>query len=362
MPFCINCGAQVREVAQFCPFCGTYQGRDRNTVGTKPLQMEHRGSSQQTIAHQKRADAGAKTNAGVRSSSENIAELRSQPRNSVRRDETSTLAPHRGQDAAMPIFTPDTGTNASIPTFTPPKTSRRSHFDGPVCYHHSDEPAAGQCARCGKYVCQECIEVYTVSTDEYKNKCLCYDCCKKIVAENLEALKQQKSKIIGVFVMTIIGLIVGIVLAVGAPFVVVVLAALWCGSIGVVFTAGWAGYKKTGRLAGFVGGLIGGLVVGPFKTVQKIIQCIIYLSKTSHFIEQDSAALKDMDDFMEYTLVRNRNRGVNLETLISQDSSLYHNSYANTLLNYGEEEADARLRRGTTRIAENGEIIRSFSA
>ena len=63
---------------------------------------------------------------------------------------------------------------------------------------------------------------------------------------------------------------------------------------------------------------------------------------------------------MAYTLVRNQNKGVDLEDLMNEGSELYNNSYAQAVRDNGEAAADAALRQATTRIAENGEIIRDF--
>ena len=110
--------------------------------------------------------------------------------------------------------------------------------------------------------------------------------------------------------------------------------------------------------------IIWNIIVIVFKciwiTVSNTIQYIIYLKKTSGFIEEDSACLQQMRDYMEYTLVRNQNKGVDLETLMNEGSELYNNSYAQAVRNNGEAAADAALRQATTRIAENGEIIRDF--
>ena len=45
---------------------------------------------------------------------------------------------------------------------------------------------------------------------------------------------------------------------------------------------------------------------------------------------------------------------------MSESSELYNNSYAQAVRERGEAAADAELRRATTMIAENGEIIRTF--
>ena len=45
---------------------------------------------------------------------------------------------------------------------------------------------------------------------------------------------------------------------------------------------------------------------------------------------------------------------------MNEGSELYNNSYAQAVRDNGEAAADAALRQATTRIAENGEIIRDF--
>lgn len=270
-------------------------------------------------------------------------------------------APIQTSNDDIPFFAPPVD---DIPTFTPPSSPRRNH-NGPVCYHHPDEPAAGQCARCGKYICKDCVEAYTVNSGEYANQCLCYDCCTELVSQNVEVLKKQKSKIITLFVATIIGMIVGF--AVGSSeggAAAGLFFALWFGSFWTWIKSSFLGWwnNPMGRsLAGFLGACVGGLIIAPIKTVIKIFQCITYLIKTSKFIEEDSAALVNMRDYMEYTQVMSRNKGVDLESLIGQGSELYNNSYAQMVNSQGEAAADAMLRQCTTRIAENGEIIREFA-
>ena len=267
--------------------------------------------------------------------------------------------PIQSSNDDIPTFTPPTET---VPTFTPPTQPAR-HFDGPVCYHHPDEPAAGQCARCGKYICKDCVEAYTVTSGDYANQCLCYDCCQALVSENVSELKKQKGKIIGLFVATLIGMIFGAMFFTEGP-VAGFICMFWFGSfwwwIKNTVSAWWN--NPAGRsFAGFIGAGIGGLIIAPFKTTAKVIQCIVHLTKTSKFIEEDSAALVQMREYMEYTQVMSRNKGVDLETLMGQGSELYNNSYAQMVSTQGEAAADAMLRQCTTRIAENGEIIRDFA-
>lgn len=308
MAFCNKCGAQIEDDAKFCTKCGA------------PIQATN--------------------------------------------NDTPTFTPPAKDVPTfsndIPTFTPPA---KSVPTFTPPAQPVR-HLDGPVCYHHPDEPAAGQCARCGKYICRDCVEAYTVTGGEYVNQCLCYDCCQDLVAENVSTLKKQKGKITALFVATIIGMIIGATFF-SESAAAGVICMFWFGSfwwwIKNTVSAWWN--NPAGRsFAGFIGAGIGGLIIAPIKTTIKVVQCIVYLSKTSAFIKEDSEALVRMREYMEYTQVMSRNKGVDLETLMGQGSELYNNSYAQMVSTQGEAAADAMLRQYTTRIAENGEIIRDFAA
>lgn len=274
-----------------------------------------------------------------------------------------------GQNGAIPTFTPPTA-----PTFTPPK------HDGPVCYHHPSEPAAAQCARCGKYVCKDCAEAYTVALGEYANKTLCYDCCEQIVSNNVAELTANKKKVKGQFILQIIGMVIGFIMGIsmgaesgdaGSAFV----TGLICMCIGGVFLSAMKAFFSLTwdcikiAFAGQFGlltvlSIIFNIIVIVFKciwiTLSQTVQYIIYLKKTSGFIESDTQALQQMKDYMEYTLVRSQNKGVDLESLMNEGSELYNNSYAQSVRDNGEAAADAALRQATTMINEHGEIIRDF--
>lgn len=326
MPYCTKCGTLLNSGGSFCKKCGTkIQGS--NFVNS---------STQEN------------SNPITYTSPVNNIPAFTPPVNN-----TPAFTPPVNN---TPVFTPPVN---NTPVFTPPVRS----FNGPVCYHHKDEPAAAQCARCGKYICRDCAEAYTVGIGEYANQCLCYDCCQAIVRENVSTLQNQKSKITTTFVLTIIGMVFGFSIGIQGGFGLALIAALWCGSIWVVLKSAFGGFSATGfSFAGLIGGLIAGLFIGPIKTIIKIVQCIKYMKRTATFIEEDTAALHQMKDYMEYTQVMSRNRGVDLETLLGQGSELYNNTYAQLVNTKGEAAADAMLRQCTTTIAENGEIIRSFAA
>lgn len=268
-----------------------------------------------------------------------------------------------------PTFTPPT------PTFTPPK------HEGPCCYYHKDEPAVSSCARCGKHLCDDCHDSYQVTIGEYAGKALCYDCCQLLVQENVQELTKNKNKIKFQFIISLIGIVIGFIMGFAAgiesDFGTALVCGLIYGGIGGVFLSAlkaffalaWDAIKIA--FSGQFGiltiiSIIWQLLVITVKcfitTVSNTIYYIKYLKETSGFIESDTAALQQMKDYMEYTLIRSQNKGVDLETLMNDESKLADNSFARMVQSQGEESAEASIRQCVASINENGEIIRSFAA
>lgn len=274
---------------------------------------------------------------------------------------------------AIPTFAPPT------PTFTPPQ-NEKPQFNGPACYYHKDEPAVAKCARCGKYICQDCFDNYGVSDGQYKNKALCYDCCQELVAENVRELTKNKNKIKLQFIVSIVGMIIGLIVGISlgvsaeAGGGVILFAIAGIGVGGVLLSALKSFFSMVWEVIKIaISGNFGFLTVlsiiwniiklifqSIYYTISNTIYYIKYIKQTSGFIESDSAALQQMADYMEYTMIRNQNRGVDIETLLNQKSELADNSYAHMVQQQGEEGAEATLRECVATINENGEIIRSF--
>jgi len=277
----------------------------------------------------------------------------------------------------IPTFTPPT------PTFTPPKDAALSN-GGPVCYYHNGEPAVAKCARCGKYICKDCFDNYGVSDGEYAGKALCYDCCKQLVANNVSELTANKKTIKGQFILMLVGVVIGAILGfavglqegnVGTAFLMALIFAgvggCFLSFVKFYFATLWEAIKTafrgdSGSIVGAVLGFLIACIIGIFKcvinTIVKTVQYIVYIKKTSGFIESDSEALRQMEDYMEYTIIRNQNKGVDLETLLNEKSELADNTYAHLVQAQGEEKAEAMLRDCVATINENGEIIRDFAA
>lgn len=288
------------------------------------------------------------------------------------------------RNQGIPTFAPPEDT---VPTFTPPAAPKftpppRPTFSGPACHFHADEPAVRRCARCGKPICQDCVDNYQVTNDEYEGKPLCYDCCQKLVSDNIAQLTANLNKIKLQFGLSIVGIVIGFILGLsagisGGSFGAGLLGGLIYGCVGGVFLSAmkaffslfWEAIKIA--FAGQFGILtiisiffqtIVIMVKCIYVTISNTIQYILYIKRTSGFIESDTAFLSQIKDYMEYTLVRNKYDGVDIETMLAQESTLADNSFARMVREQGEDQAEATLRGVTATINEHGEIIRSFAA
>ena len=230
-------------------------------------------------------------------------------------------------------------------------------------------------------MCRDCYDTYGVSSGEYEGNALCYDCTRELVAENVQILKQNKSKIMTTFIAAIIGMVIGGIIGImigvssnggaGVTILLFFLFAMIGGSFWT-FLKNWI-LRASGAISGggcnlislIVGIVVGGVieeVLSVYRTIRKIIECIVYLKRTSGFIESDSEALRQMEDYMEYTLVRSQNKGVDIETLLQENSQLANNSVAQMARTQSDEQIEANMRNAVATINENGEIIRDFAA
>ena len=330
--YCTSCGKAIDDDSKFCPFCG-------KTV----------------VIH----------NSQVKDNSVPTFEAPAEEISTFSASGTTTNETTANNEEVIPAFK---APSDDIPTFTAPA---RQHFNGPACHYHNDEPAVGRCARCGKPLCQDCCDSYGVVSGEYAGKHLCYDCTQEIVAENVSELTANLNKIKGQFILQIVGMVIGFFFGISGGFG----SALICACIGGVFLSALKAFFSLAwecikiAFAGQFGiltiiSIIFNLVVIVGKciwvTVSQTILYIVDIKKTAGFIESDSKFLEQIKEYMEYTMIRQQNRGVDLETLMQEGSQLYNNSFAQMVRDQGEEQAEAYMSQCVTRIAENGEIIRSF--
>ena len=214
----------------------------------------------------------------------------------------------------VPTFTPP---QDEVPTFTPPTAPKFTPppaptFSGPACHYHADEPAVKRCARCGKYICQDCVDNYQVTNDEYEGKPLCYDCCQELVSENISTLTANLNKIKLQFGLSIVGIVIGFIIGLsagieGGDFGAGLVAGLIYGCIGGVFLSAMKAFFSLAWDAIKIAfsGNFGWLTILSiifqccvivvkciWVTVSNTIQYIIYIKKTNGFIESDTRFLQ----------------------------------------------------------------------
>lgn len=355
--YCVFCGKKIDDDSKFCPFCGLRVARNNLNNGESNGSVSNAQKEESlTPSH---ADVNSGGDVGNRNSDIPIFDV---PQN----DTPTFNAPQND----TPVF--NTSEN-DIPTFKAPKNDipvfSVPSFDGPACHYHTDEPAVGRCARCGKSLCQDCCDSYGVVAGEYAGKNLCYDCTQELITDNINQLNKNLRKIKSQFILQLIGMAIGFFIGIGAGLgVALVLACMGGMFLRAVkaFVPLACDYLKNalqGNLLAAVFGMVK-MAILILKcigiTVIQTIQYVNYIKKTSGFIESDTKALEQIKEYMQYTLVRQQNRGVNLEDLMKEGSQLYNNSFAQMVREQGEEKAEAYMSQCVTRIAENGEIIRDF--
>lgn len=340
MAFCTKCGSQISDDAKFCTSCGqpiSTNGEEKGTGNT---------------------DIPVFT-----------------PPNSGRKQ--------KNEDNGIPTFTPPS------PTFEPPNNPK-PQFNGPACYYHNTEPAVTRCPRCGKPLCQDCAESYGFTSGEYAGKSLCYDCTMEIWKNDEATLNANYSKIRTQRVLCLVGVIFGAVIGLfwglssigsgtaGEVFGATLILTIACAAIGGSFSVYIRGvgshlagcFVSTGNIvlsicigiAKFIFWLIAYAVVALIETVRKLISYTAYMKHTANYVEQNNRAMQSLQDYMEYTLVRNQNKGVDIKTLLAEDSKLADNSFAQMVQQQGEDAAEASIRQQVAYINEFGEVVRDFAA
>lgn len=358
MPFCTKCGYKLNEDAKFCASCGA----PVSAPPAPPVVCEMPAGNDVPTFTPPTADGG---------------DIPTFTPPTAGGGDIPVPTPPTGGDDGIPTFTPP-GKKDITPTFTPPTVNPPVH-NGPACYYHHSEAAVAQCARCGKYLCRDCTDAYGVCSGEYAGKSLCYDCTQQLVEENVTELTKNKATIKRKLIVSIVGAAIGFVLGaiggvaggIGGMFGL----GLICAAIGAVFLSAIKAFGATigdvirasnsGKSEFFV---IGFLVVrifmliflSIFYSIYNTIYYLKYLKETAGFIESDQAAMQQMKDYMEYTLIRNKNPGVDIDTLLREESVLADNSYAHMVQTQGEAQAEAQLRSCVGTVNANGEIIRSF--
>lgn len=275
-----------------------------------------------------------------------------------------------------------------IPTFTPPGEGSNTKS----CYHHPNRIATGTCSVCGKDICEDCCESYKLTSGEYAGKNICYDCSQKLIRENISLLesnlnfisKKSRNQKIAMLVTFIIGFLTPVIAMEGAPISAKIAMGLPIGVvIGLLCGAGYNALSEFAiYYAKFIGALIsciigGDIIYGLILLVTSIFRVTIalfkayyhtisdyfyyrkYIRQTQGFIEQDTKALEQLRDYMEYTVAMEANNA-NISDL-AKDSSLEGNTFVNMAVNDGVEMTTESINDLMAMINSHGETIREFN-
>lgn len=235
-----------------------------------------------------------------------------------------------------------------------------------VCYNHPSKPSVAYCTVCGKGLCEDCYDTYCAGTSS--GQALCFDCTEDMVQVNANIIEvfrnQVKSERKWMIIGMVIGAILGMVAFEGDGFGGIALGLIFGAAIGgSLWTIGSFVLDKAtnGTAIDFfvvVVYILGSPIITAFRFFKRKAQ----IEQCDAIINDDVRILQEMRDYFEYTQVLEENAGDDLATLANQEGVLFGNTYVNTILSKGEQEARTKLRQGVAKIATNSEITKSFTS
>ena len=261
------------------------------------------------------------------------------------------------------------------------------------CYHHPSKDAVAQCKLCKKAICKDCREMYGVTSGEYADEALCYDCTSGFVAQNVQEVDAFKKKVKGERIRMIVGASISV--AIMLVLIVVTAEDVFHGAdigqtigmifgfiIALIFIAGLGAsfgtifgpiYRFTKdsenaqiflsvlMIIAFVPIIVGLFVIGLPISLYRFFKRKKQIRQAEDIIANDTLALEQMKNYFEYTqFIEKLGSNINLSKLTDQGGELFNNTYAKTVIGKGEKEAKDELRQNVIQIAEDGEIISGF--
>jgi|GEM_PF-2019681 len=242
---------------------------------------------------------------------------------------------------------------------------------GIECSDHPSKQSVALCRQCGKGICQDCYDAYGVTAGDYAGTALCYECTAKEVAENVASVAAFRKRVKKERILMIVGAVIGAILIgpmlmggfghwvgwvlgvfVGASFLTIFLSAVSA-----------ALEKNENGERNILGGLFVAVfltLVSPIISIYRFVERVRQIKQADEIIANDERALQQMRDYFEYTQIMEKSTGIDLAKLVEQDSELYGNTYAQSVLKNGEEAAQTELRQGAAQITANGEVIKNF--
>lgn len=254
------------------------------------------------------------------------------------------------------------------------------NFNGVSCYYHKNEPSIAQCDLCEKNLCHDCANSYGFTNGDYAGKIICYDCTKTIWEEDkttlLENYHQIKLKrlvcLIGTVIGALIALIVGVKEVGIGGLIFIIPAAAVGGSFGT-YVRGLISkipgfFVSTSNIlisfligiAKFAFWFYAYIFVAMYETIKKLICYHKYIKNTEGYLEENEKAMQSLNDYMEYTFVRNKNKNIDIKTLIKENIKFADNSFVKMVQEQGEDEANLIFQNQCRHLNEFGEIVQSF--
>jgi len=228
------------------------------------------------------------------------------------------------------------------------------------CKHHTSQDAVAQCRGCGAFICDDCFEMYGVTSGDYAGQALCYDCTSQLVAANVADVESHRKRVTRELVITGIGATAGAII--GFPLLSEPGAGLWFFVlIGLGAAIGMLGKAIRALFDGAYGMMFIYLLGAPIIAIRNLFRRLNQIKQAKEIIASDSQVLAEMRDYFAYTQAMERaDDAKGFDALTAEGGELFGNSYARSVKAKGEQAAQAELRKGVVQISANGEIIRGF--
>ena len=227
---------------------------------------------------------------------------------------------------------------------------------GEKCSHHVLQDAVQECKICGKPICKDCLEIYNMENETYRNEPFCYDCIGELVKENtaneMKFRKKVTTERVMALLMSVVLMFVGSALlrderGEGVPLLIIILGAVLLGGcIAVmpeIIKAFKAGDVKKGLACMF-----GAYIFMARTRRRQLEQCV-------EIATSDSFTISRIRNYYAYTQFMEKNKDADLAKLTAPGGRLNDNQYAKDVLEKGEAAARGEMRRNVIQIAENNE-------
>ena len=235
------------------------------------------------------------------------------------------------------------------------------------CFHHAALDSEAQCKVCGKFICKDCREMYGMESGLYAGESLCYECVSEMNSDTAGNIRKFRDKVVKERLVSIVGAVAGLF-------------------ISTALSRGWDETGEQGLniwIAMLIGILVGGSIIMLPEAVKAFkngdaawgVLCIVgapvlmiktHLSRRNHLKQcveiatADTDVMRKMRDYFAYFQFMEKNKDADLTKLTANNGKLNGNTYANDVLEKGEDTARMELRRGIVQIGVNSETIKDL--